>query len=349
MEDNKELNLKLLLHKMRDGWKKYLVVSTVVLVLSALWIFPQPRTYKSSVSLAPESSESSPAGSLSSLASQFGVNLGSLNSEDAIQPDIYPNVISSTDFLNKLKDIPVETADGKIHATYFTYLKNYQKANPWMMPMIWFRGLFRKKSSEQDAGARCNQKNPTFWISEADDIIFQTMAGNICCSKDDETGIITIEVTDQDKLVCATMVDSVRTHLQDYITRYRTAKARIDVAYYKKLTEEAKQGYVKASRQYAAYTDSHTDAVLNIVNVKTSDLENEMQTKYQMYTAFQQQLQAAEAKVQEKTPAFTVIQSARVPVLPSGPKRVLFCLGMLILGFMGTTVYLLRKEIFGLA
>ena len=53
---------------------------------------------------------------------------------------------------------------------------------------------------------------------------------------------------------------------------------------------------------------------------------------------------AAEAKVQEETPAFTTLQSATVPVLKAGPKRAQMCLIFVFLAFLGTTVWILHKE-----
>ena len=53
---------------------------------------------------------------------------------------------------------------------------------------------------------------------------------------------------------------------------------------------------------------------------------------------------AAEAKVQEDTPAFTTLQSATVPVLKAGPKRAMMCLVFLFLAFMATTAWVLYKE-----
>ena len=72
-----------------------------------------------------------------------------------------------------------------------------------------------------------------------------------------------------------------------------------------------------------------------------------MNQAYATYNGLLVQLQTAEAKVQENTPAFTIIQGASVPIKPAGPKRMFFCLGMLVLGFMGTSVYILRKDIWG--
>ena len=79
--------------------------------------------------------------------------------------------------------------------------------------------------------------------------------------------------------------------------------------------------------------------------MKIEDLENEMQLKYNTFTTLNVQLQAANAKVQDRTPVFTVIKGATVPVKPAGPKRVLFTIGMLILATIITSLYLVRKDL----
>ena len=70
-----------------------------------------------------------------------------------------------------------------------------------------------------------------------------------------------------------------------------------------------------------------------------------MQLKFNTYSTLMTQYQAAKAKVQERTPAFTVVKGAAVPVKPTGPKRMLFVLGMVILAFFGTIAYLLKEDI----
>jgi uncharacterized protein involved in exopolysaccharide biosynthesis len=56
------------------------------------------------------------------------------------------------------------------------------------------------------------------------------------------------------------------------------------------------------------------------------------------------QLEAAKAKVLERTPVFTVIKGADVPIKPAGPKRMLFVAGMLLLTFIGTSAYILLDK-----
>jgi uncharacterized protein involved in exopolysaccharide biosynthesis len=140
------------------------------------------------------------------------------------------------------------------------------------------------------------------------------------------------------------MADSVKNRLQNFITDYRTKKAKIDLEYNRKLFKEAKARYDKARQLYASFSDANQDIILESVRSKQTDLENEMQLQFNNYNNIAQQLQLAEAKVQEETPAFTTLQSATVPVKKSGPKRAQMVLIFLFLAFLGTTVWILHKE-----
>jgi uncharacterized protein involved in exopolysaccharide biosynthesis len=64
-----------------------------------------------------------------------------------------------------------------------------------------------------------------------------------------------------------------------------------------------------------------------------------MQLKFNTYSALSTQLQQAKAKVQERTPAFTLLKGAEVPIKPAGPKRMIFVLAMTILAFIVLTLY----------
>ena len=81
------------------------------------------------------------------------------------------------------------------------------------------------------------------------------------------------------------------------------------------------------------------DVMLESVKAKRNDLENDMQLKYNTYSTMMTQYQAAKAKVQERTPAFTLVQGAAVPIKPSGPKRMLFVIGMCVLAVIVTSLY----------
>ena len=90
--------------------------------------------------------------------------------------------------------------------------------------------------------------------------------------------------------------------------------------------------------------DANHDVILNTVRQKQTDLENEMQLQYNAYSQTATQRLAAEAKVQEETPAFTTLQSATVPVRKAGPHRAKSALTYLFLAFIGTSAWILYKE-----
>ena len=151
-------------------------------------------------------------------------------------------------------------------------------------------------------------------------------------------------MTDQDPLVCAVMADSVKNRLQLFITNYRTNKANIDLKYTEALYDKAKSEYEEARGKYAAFSDENNNLILQSVKSKLDDLENDMQLKFNNYSAMVSQLQLARAKVQERTPAFTTLQSATVPLKPSGPKRMIFVAFITFVSFFATTIYLAYKE-----
>ena len=134
-------------------------------------------------------------------------------------------------------------------------------------------------------------------------------------------------------------------NLQKFITDYRTSKARTDYEYYKKLASEAKREYEKARQYYGSLSDANSKVALRSVELKMEDLENDMQLKFNTYTSLNAQLQSANVKVQDRTPVFTVLKGAAIPIKPAGPKRMIFVAGMLILAFMIKSFWLVRNDL----
>lgn len=326
--------------------KTYLYVLLSVFVLSCTWIVLQPRYYDCEVALAPEANGESIGGGLSSIASSFGFDIGGMGGADAIYPVLYPDLFESPEFLVGLFDIKVKTIDGEINTDYYSYLKSYQKHNVLTIP-------FRKASyyikhlvdgDDNREGGQVDNRINSFFLSKKDYELMMEIKENISCTVDKKTDVISIQVRDQDALICATMADSVKEHLQNFIIQYRTSKARQDCAYYQHLTDSAEAEYEEALRLYTVYCDTHKDIILQAYISERDKLENDMATKYNTYNAFVTQLQAMKAKVQERTPSFTTLKSATVPVKPSGPKRMIFVLGMMVLAAFVVSAYYYFKK-----
>lgn len=318
----------------------YLKVLPVAFVLACIYTLSLPNYYQVQVKLSPELSSKSSTSSLSALASQFGVSLGSGNTgTEALFPTLYPDLMNSVDFKASLFPVKVKREDDNKAMTYYDYLLNEQKA-PWWSSTI---GGLMKLFASKDEVMKQSKVDP-FRLTKKQTEIAQTIDKKVVCDVDKKTMVITIDVTDQDPLIAATMADSVKVRLQDFITEYRTKKARHDLAYTQKLYKEAKDRYTRARQNYATFSDANQDLILESVRSKQTDLENEMQLQFNAYNTLAQQLQMAEAKVQEDTPAFTTLQSATVPVKKAGPGRAKMVLMFLFLVAMGITAYILYKE-----
>lgn len=341
--DSEVIDLRIIFRKIWANKKIYAIVLPVVLVLSCAYILCIPRTYTSSLSLAPEMNNSSNlGGTIGSLASSFGIDLGNMETTDAINPMLYPDLMEDNGFVVGMFNIKVATADGSVKCSYFDYLTKHQEYPFWTKGIGSIKKLFAK---EEEVKAKGGAKMNPYMLSKKQDNVASAIRKGISISIDKKTAVITISTEAQDPLVCKTLADSVKERLQVFITNYRTRKARVDEQYYKTLASEAKREYERARQLYGSYADANTDVVLTSMRAKQEDLENEMQLKYNAYTAMTTQYQAAKAKVQERTPAFTVVKGAAVPIKATDPKRMIFVLGMCFLAVIILSVYSIRDLI----
>ena len=345
IEEESSIDFKKIFQDIKKYKKLYYKVLAVTAVFAVIYTLSLPNFYKVTVKLSPELNSRRSTNSLSSMASMFGITLQGAagNTTEALFPTLYPDLMNSVAFHTTLFDIPVHRDKEDSVMTYYTYLSKGQKAPWWSEAM----GATTKAIASLFAGEK-KKKEPAkvdpFRLTRKQAAIVKSMEKRIVCDVDKKTMMITINVTDQDPLIAATIADSVKYRLQDFITDYRTKKAKVDLAYSRKLFKEAKERYDKARQLYASYSDANQDIILQSYRTKLVDLENEMQLQFNNYNRVAQQMQIAEAKVQEETPAFTTLQSATVPIKKAGPARAKMVIIFLFLAFLGTTVSVLHKE-----
>lgn len=315
-------------------------------ILSIIIAFSIPKLYTSTVVMAPESSSgTSVSGGLGALASMAGFNLGGLSgSEDALYPELYPQIVSSTPFLCDVMNLQVETIDGELKTSMYDYLVNHQKS-PWWSKMIaapfkWIKRLTGGEKKEDiiplDAEEMTLSRRQYLTLKSLDDLI--------SVSVDKGNFVITLSVTMQDPKIASYVATVVSENLQEYIGKYRSAKARKDLAYTEKLYTEAQEKYYKAQQAYATYADQHQGVVKMQYQIEQDRLSNEQDLAFNVYNQIAQQLEMARAKVAESTPVCVVMQPAIVPVKASSPKKMMMGLLYVFLAFFGTAAWYIVKE-----
>ena len=338
--NNSQSAFSIIWNDIKKNKRLFYIVLPATFVVACIIAFSIPNYYKCTVMLAPELNGTKSGGGLSSLASSFGINLGGASASagaDAINPTLYPDLMNSVTFKASLFPVKVQRDGDDSTMTYYDYLKNHQKAPWWTSAKQAVFSLFAAPEPVEG-------KVDPFKLTPAQSAIIEVMGKKVVCDVDNKTMVITIDVTDQDPLIAATMADSVQVHLQDFITDYRTSKARIDLAYNQKLFKETKARYEQARKRYASYSDGNQRVFLESVLSQKAALEHEMQLQYSAYQQIASQLLAAEAKVQQETPAFTLLQPATVPIIKAGPSRKNIVFVFLFIALIFTTLYIIYRE-----
>ena len=323
-------------------WKLFAVCIVGAIAFSLAFVFTIPRYYTCKVMLAPEATGN---GGMSSLLSSFGFGEAQ-NTDDAISPNLYPDLMESKDFIVSMFPVEITTKDGELTTTYYDYLLHHNK-NAWYMRLI---GKMKKKlkpTKEQEVSVKEMKGrtfSPAFLLNEDQYNIADAIAYKIQCDYDRKTGVVSVTVKDLDPLVCALIADTVSSKLQDFILDYRTKKARNDLEYTQLIYTQTKAEYEESNENYVAAVDANWDLVNETAKARLEALSNDKTLKYQTFSASAQKLEVAKAKLQEAIPVTTILQGASVPQKPAGPKRLLITIALMFLACFACSVYILNTD-----
>lgn len=338
--NDKEIDLLELATTLWQQRRKVIKWCIIGAVAGLVVAFSIPREYTTTVKLAPEVNDGKKiSGNLGALASMAGLATGGSSGSDALYPNLYPDVVSSVPFITDLFDVEVETKEEGNKMTVQQFVEEETRA-PWWSAILGIPGkiigLFR---SSEETPEDHKLDNFQLTIDEAE--MVKAISNMINVSVDNKTSVVTIDVTMQDPLASAILADTIVSRLQEYITDYRTNKARTDLAFAQKLNEEAKANYYKAQQAYANYLDHNQGLALRSAQTTRDRLENEAALAFNLYNQTAQQVQTAQAKVQETTPVYAIVTPATVPVKPSKPRKAMILIGFTFLAFVACGAWIL--------
>lgn len=313
------------------------------LILGILIALGTPKQYSVSITLSPEMGSGKSGNGLASMAASFlGGSIGT-DSPDALNATLAPDIVTSTPFLLELFDARVVSQDKKIDTTFTAYLD--EQKSSWAgyvlkLPSMAVGGIKSLFTDEEEEKTTTVQEG-AIELNEKDAAKLEGLRKQISAEVDKKTAITTLSITLQDPKVTATIADSVVSKLQQYITTYRTSKAKEDCQYLEKLYKERQQEYYDAQQRYARYVDANSNVVFQSTMAERERLQNDMNLAYQVYSQVAQQLQVARAKVQEEKPVFAVVEPAVVPLYPSNTSRKVIVIGFVFLAVALTGAWML--------
>lgn len=328
--------------KIWDLRKILIKIGVIAFVISCVIVLMIPKKYSTMVTLAPEAGQNG-EGMLSGVASMLG--MGGLNmgeDADALNVDLYPDIVSSTPFMLDIIDTKVKMLDNpEEEMTFEEYLDNHTGSIFTKILALPGKGIKAIKEmlggGEEEGENRYNE----YHLTKDESVNLKTLRGMVATYVSKKTGVTNIEVTTEDPLVTTILTDTIVAKLKESIIEYRIAKVSEDCKYWEHIYAERKADYYAKQDEYARYVDANKNLVLQSVIAEQERLQNEALLAYQLYSNVATQLQLVKAKVQEAKPAFAVVEPATVPIKAAGLGRSATVIVLVLITELIATIWLL--------
>lgn len=340
-DKEKEIDLLELLRAVWGSRRRVVKYAIVGAVIGLVIGFSIPKSYVTTIKLAPESKSSNAGGNVAGLAAMAGINLNTGAGTEGLTVDFFPDIVKSTPFLLEFAEIPVtlqpkDSEAPRVEMSLFEYVTEHQKQAWWKHLLAlpgraigWVSSLWSDR--EQEVLPPVDSVD-IFHLPEAYKGFVRAMGGMLDVQTDKKTSMLEAEVTMQDPLVSAVVADSMVTKLQKYMTVYRTQKTRHDLEQNMRQNADAQARYYEAEDRLAEAIDQNRNITSETLRVRIERLRNERNLAYNVWNQTASQVEMAKIKLQEETPIATVVEPAIVPNRPAAPRKMLIFVAFAFLG-----------------
>lgn len=333
MEEEISIDFKAFLRLIwKEKWWLFLITASLV-VLGVVYAVTAREEFDAQGRILPEIQGKGGGGlsQFAGLASLAGVDLSSMSTGgvDAVRPDLYPDVITSTPFYLELFKTEVITRDNKkmtFEQYYHTIIEENEEPE---------KRLLTKYPVKEEGIIVVNRLN---------EIRLKDLRQRITASIDKKSGVISINTKMPDPVVAAGVTRFAMEYLMNYVKNYRTQKLRQDVDYLGNQVATSRGKYYSTQEKKARYTDQFQDIRLQSADVQRERIESEYRMSSSFYNELLKKYEEAKFKLHQETPVFQVLEPPVTPVKRSSPKRAVIALGSLVFGvFFAIGFILIRK------
>lgn len=340
-DDDKIIEIRLadIISFLKRSRRQMLLGALLGALLGGLYAFSKPNEYTSQVTLLPEiqAKAGGSLGSLGSLAGLAGIDVGSLSSAaDVVRPELYPTVLQSAPFALAIGKQPVYSKKFKRTEPLESFINASDESR-------WFSRLFASRTDSM--ATETAPQIDALQLTKQQEELVKTITSRVLGTYDKKSGVLTISSTMQDPVVAAATTGHALTYLTNYVTSYRTEKARQEVEFLAKQVASARQRYQQAEYALSAYRDQNRSVFLNTAKIEEQRIQAEFLLAQDLYNTLSKQSEMAKIKVQQDTPVFKLLEPAQIPLKKSGPKRTIIIIICLCAGSLLFAVYNLFKTI----
>ncbi len=339
-----EISLKELIEKIAawynfllSKWKTIVIAGAIGGLLGIGYSLSQKPVYTAALTFALEDDKSSGAGGVLSLASQFGISLGS-SGGSIFEGTNLTELFKSRSMVEQTLMKPVFYKGDTISLAEM-YIQN----NEW-------RKLWNKKPKFAKIQFLPDTKRKYF-TRVHDSIlgkIYENLSKNSLSvgQKDKKISIITMEVSSNNELFSKYFCENLARQVGLFYVTTKSKKARANMEILERQTDSIRQELDNAIQGLASANDNifNLNPALNIRRVPSSRKQVDVQANTAILTELVKQTELAKVTVRRDTPLIQVLDR---PILPLKMERVGKLKGIIIggflMGFLCVTWLIFRK------
>jgi LPS O-antigen subunit length determinant protein (WzzB/FepE family) len=286
-------------------------------------------------------------GSLGSLASLAGINIGGGVSSEEISPELYPQIVSSIPFQLALLNTPLTIEGQTAPVSYSDYYENIYR--PGLLSTIkkYTLGLpsvlisLVRSAPEKLEAAAGVKESELIAISIEEYKLIEFLELQISLAVNDKEGFISISVTLPEAIASAQLALRAQQLLQEYALQFKTQKAIEQLTYIEERYAEKEKAFNEIKIALARFQDQNTG--INTALGRTK-LQADYDLAFTVYSELAKQLETQLLQVKKDTPLFTVLKPVTIPNEKSAPKRALILVVYLFLGFVLSVGFVLGRK-----
>lgn len=310
-----------------------IAITVIFVIIGGLYSFYVREEFETHGKILPElqGKGTSNLSQFAGIASLAGIDLNSLGggSVDAVRPDLYPNVITSTLFYLELFKIKVHTRENKemtFERYYHISIEKGKEPNEKLL----------KKYPVKEEGI--------ILVNRLNEIRLKELRERITANIDKKSGVISIYSKMPDPVVAAEVTNFAMKYLMNYVKNYRTEKLRQDVDYLEVQVSNSRGKFYSTQEKKARYTDQFQDMRLQAADVHRERIESEYRLSSSFYNELLKKYEEAKFKLHQETPVFQVLEPPVVPVKKTEPRRIIIIVTSFFLGAGVAIIYTLLKR-----
>lgn len=342
LPEEQEIDLVELIQKMWAN-KGLIIKSTIVFMIIGLLVaIFSAKVYTASCDVVPQSSDSSGASRMSSLAALAGINLNQMQDVKTLSPMVYENIMQSTTFRKELMQTKIDFEKAGRPVSFFEYYTSEEFNKPGVgdyivkytigLPFVILNAIRGEKEEPNYDMLVGEGKTSIESLSKEEYNCMKILGESVSLTLTEKKGYVTITANMPEPLAAAQMAQATLTLLQKYITEFKIEKVQSNLDFVQERYDEAKQNFEDIQSRRAKFRDANMNTSRYSARTELEKLDAEYSLAMSLYSELAKQLEQAKISVKETMPILTVIKPVTVPHNRTKPQRATILVGFTFLG-----------------